>query len=171
MEDEDPTPRVLPRWIELEYKVSLKYIAKVQRRSANRCPKGKADLLLLGLHSFAYPNIAPLQVRGPRHVRRNAPLKRGGRRPHRRASLLPPAPAQAPRQVCAACHERGVPKLTQDRVGACVPARSQGAAGALAFRRRCRCVWVLPFRRACLFSHSVHCATRRVSLVFQMRDP
>ena len=58
MEDEYPTPRELPRWVELEYKVSLKSMAKVQRRMANRCPKGKADLLLPGLHSLAHLIIA-----------------------------------------------------------------------------------------------------------------
>ena len=34
MEDDDPTPRALPRWVELEYKVGLKFSGSLSGSAA-----------------------------------------------------------------------------------------------------------------------------------------
>src|ERR1700761_9350351 len=120
MEDDDPTPRALPRWVELEYKVSLKLLSSVIQ------PTDKyLTYLLLGL--------AHVHSCWPRRVSRiHTPIKRSGRRPHYCSSFyLHRLRAQTRARSMPRRGRASADASAGDRTGSGVPARSQGAAGAL----------------------------------------
>ena len=113
MEDDDPTPRALQHWVELEYKVnSLRYL---RRRE-----------LTIG-------TIAHVHARWPRRVRRiHAPLKRS-----RRRALERTAPSSSARIVPRGRRARA-DAIARDRARARMSARPQSARGTLSIRRRRR---------------------------------
>ncbi len=153
MEDDDPTPRALPRWVELEYKVSLKFLAALPSHSLTShlslsllVPSFQPNICQLT--TGTPPIIAHVHARGSQCLRRvHAPLQRSGR-----CALLRAAPC--PRGGGTRNSARRVPRAgraradasARDRGIARVPAGPQGFSGARAVRRR---VCVVPFRRAC----------------------
>src|SRR6266404_145734 len=148
MEDDDPTPRALPLWVELEYKVSR---TSCRREMRIQCSLGGACLSLLPVAAHGHARrtrrvhriYAPLAcsvhraLRRPAvHVRRARSCFYGGG-PYRASRM--PRTRRARADASAG-----------DSARARMPARSPGRTSALALRLRRlfeRVVFVVPFRR------------------------